>query len=94
MGDEEYPIVFESVEEPHIEGRSITVRFIKERVEDCRIDPHEVAEEHDLDVGDVYLSMAFYHDNDDAMRELEERKGGRIEQNARRAVNASSRGTP
>ena len=64
-------IVQEIHDEPHLEGRRITVQFIKEQVEERGLDPRTVADRHDLDVADVYRALTYYHDNPEEMREIE-----------------------
>jgi uncharacterized protein (DUF433 family) len=53
--------------EPRIEGRRITVRQVKEWVEDGGEAPEAVAERHDLALADVYRALAYYHDHPDEM---------------------------
>lgn len=50
-------------DEPHIEGRHITVQFIHERIESSGLDPQTVADRHDLALADVYRALAYYHDH-------------------------------
>ena len=47
-------IVRELHDEPHLEGRRLTVQFIETQVEDRGLEPRTVADRHDLDVADVY----------------------------------------
>ena len=61
-------------DEPHIDGRRLTVRFIRERVEERGLDPGTVASRHDLDVADVYQALAYYHDHPEEMAETERRR--------------------
>lgn len=56
---------------PRIRGRRISVDFLYTRVEEAGIDPHEVAEQHDLDVADVYFALAYYHDHPEEMAAIE-----------------------
>lgn len=79
-------IVRELHDEPHLEGRRITVRFIRERVEGRGLDPQTVADRHELDVADVYRALAYYHDNPAEMREVEDRRTERTEESAESAV--------
>lgn len=67
-------------DEPHIEGRRITVRFIHERVEGRGLAPKTVADRHDLDLADVYQALAYYHDNPEEMAAVERRRQETIEQ--------------
>jgi uncharacterized protein (DUF433 family) len=66
MSKTEYRIVSgeesEIHDEPHIEGRRLTVRFVHDRVEGRGLEPGTVADRHDLDVADVYQALAYYHD--------------------------------
>ena len=61
-------------DEPHIDGRRLTVRFIRDRVEGRGLDPGTVASRHDLDVADVYQALAYYHDHPEEMAEAERRR--------------------
>lgn len=67
-------IVTELHDEPHLQGRRLTVRFLKSQVEDRELDPRTVADRHDLDVADVYRALAYYHDHPAEMREIEDRR--------------------
>ncbi len=66
-------------DEPHVEGRRITVRFVRERVEGAGIDPETVAEQHDLSVAEVYEALAYYHDNPEEMAAVESRREATVE---------------
>ena len=61
-------------DEPHIEGSRITVRYIHARVEERGLRPETVADRHNLDLADVYAALAYYHNNPEEMREVEERR--------------------
>lgn len=67
-------------DEPHLEGRRITVRFLKEQVEDRGLAPRTVADRHDLDVADVYRALTYYHDHPAEMREVERHRQAAIEE--------------
>ena len=54
MSQEVGGIVEELMDEPHIEGRRISVAYVYDRVEERGLDPQTVADRHDLDVADVY----------------------------------------
>lgn len=69
-------------DEPHIEGRRITVQFVHERVEEGGLDPQTVADRHDLAIADVYRALAYYHDHPDEMRRVEQQRRRAIEDNA------------
>ena len=73
-------IVQELHDEPHLEGRRITVQFIKEQVEEQGLDPRVVADRHDLDVADVYRALTYYHDHPEEMREVERHRQSAIEE--------------
>lgn len=61
-------------DEPHVEGRRITVLFIRERVEGAGLDPETVAEQHDLDLAEIYQALAYYHDHPEEMQAVERRR--------------------
>lgn len=73
-------IVRELHDEPHLEGRRITVRFIKEQIEDRGLTPRTVADRHDLDVADVYRALTYYHDHPEEMRAVERQREAAIEE--------------
>jgi uncharacterized protein (DUF433 family) len=64
-------IVQELHDEPHLEGRRITVQFVKTQVEDRGLEPRTVADRHDIDVADVYRALTYYHDHPEEMRAVE-----------------------
>jgi uncharacterized protein (DUF433 family) len=84
MSKTEYRIVSgeesEIHDEPHIEGRRLTVRFVHDRVEGRGLEPGTVADRHDLDVADVYQALAYYHDHPKEMSKVERRRREAIEQ--------------
>ncbi len=67
-------------DEPHVEGRRVTVRFIRERVEGAGLAPETVAEQHDLDLAEVYQALAYYHDHPEEMRGVERRRAATVEE--------------
>lgn len=73
-------IVQEVHDEPHLEGRRLTVRFLKEQVEDRGLSPRTVADRHDLDVADVYRALTYYHDHPEEMRAVERRCQSAVEE--------------
>jgi len=73
-------IVRELHDEPHLEGRRITVRFIKEQIEDRGLTPRTVADRHGLDVADVYRALTYYHDHPEEMRAVERQREAAIEE--------------
>ena len=72
-------IVRELHDEPHLEGRRITVQFIKTQVEDRGLEPRTVADRHDIDVADVYRALTYYHDYPDEMRTVERQREAAID---------------
>ena len=66
-------------DEPHIEGRRLTVRTIHARVDGRGLDPQTVADRHEVDVADVYQALAYYHDNPEEMSEVERLRQATIE---------------
>lgn len=62
------------LDEPHVSGHRISVRQIHALVERRDEDPEAVADRYDLDVADVYHALAYYHDNPDEMRAVENRR--------------------
>ena len=79
MAQQSSRIVREVHDEPHIEGSRITVRHIYERVHGRGLRPETVAERHNLDIADVYHSLAYYHDHPKEMQEVEAQREKAIE---------------
>ena len=83
MSKTEYRIVSgddsEIHDEPHIEGRRLTVRTIHARVEGRGLDPQTVANRHEVDLAEVYQALAYYHDNPEEMADVERRRQTTIE---------------
>ena len=73
-------IVRELHDEPHLEGRRLTVQFLKTQVEDRGLDPRTVADRHDIDVADVYRGLRYYHDHPEEMRAVERKREAAIEE--------------
>ena len=73
-------IVRELHDEPHLDGRRITVQFIKEQLEDRGLTPRTVADRHDLDVADVYRAFTYYHDHPEEMRAVERQREAAIKE--------------
>jgi uncharacterized protein (DUF433 family) len=72
-------IVRELHDEPHLEGRRITVQFIKAQVEDRGLEPRTVADRYDIDVADVYRALTYYHDHPEEMRAVERQRETAVE---------------
>jgi len=73
-------IVRELHDEPHLEGRRITVQFIKTQVEDRGLESRTVADRHDIDVADVYRALTYYHDHPEEMRAVERQREKAVEE--------------
>ncbi|MDZ7731269.1 MAG: DUF433 domain-containing protein [Natrialbaceae archaeon] len=77
MATQQYRIVAaedsEIHDEPHIEGSRITVRDVHGRVEERGLAPERVAERYNLDIGDIYEALAYYHTNPEEMQRVEDR---------------------
>ena len=69
-------------DEPHLEGRRLTVQFLKMQVEDRELDPRTVADRHAIDVADVYRALTYYYDHPDEMRAVEQRREIAVEDHA------------
>ena len=65
---------------PRIAGTRVGVHLLGQRVEEGGDDPVTVAESLDLDLGDVYLALAYYHNHPDEMREIDARHRAASEQ--------------
>jgi uncharacterized protein (DUF433 family) len=72
-------IVREVHDRPHIRGTRVGVDFIRERVEGYGLEPETVARRHELDVTDVYLALAYYHDHPEEIRTVREQRRQREE---------------
>jgi uncharacterized protein (DUF433 family) len=77
-------IVTELHDEPHIEGRRVTVRRVQGLVEEAGQSPVEVADELALDIADVYAALHYYHTHPDEMNRTAEQRRRR-EQDAKEA---------
>jgi uncharacterized protein (DUF433 family) len=77
MATQRYGIVpgdeSESHDEPHVEGRRVTVRVIQARVEERGDDAERVADQLDLEVASVYEALAYYHSNPEEMEAVKRR---------------------
>lgn len=70
----------EIYDEPHVEGRRLTVSFIQSQVEGRGLDPQTVADRYDLDVAKVYEALAYYHDHPGEMAAAERERRETIEE--------------
>lgn len=58
-------------DEPHLEGRRITVRQLAGLVVDEGLAPETVSERYDLRLADVYRALTDYHDPPEEMERVE-----------------------
>jgi uncharacterized protein (DUF433 family) len=58
------------MDEPHVAGRRVSVLQLYEQVEGSGRHPADVAEQLDLDVGDVYAALAYYYEHLEEMAEI------------------------
>lgn len=61
-------------DEPHLSDSRVTVRYLQRQVEARGLSPAEVADRHDLAVGDVYAALTYYHRNPEEMDRVENRR--------------------
>jgi uncharacterized protein (DUF433 family) len=65
------------LDEPHVEGRRVSVLQLRDRVEEVGDTPQAVAEEYTLNVAAVYQALAYYHTHEaelEAVRDRRERE--------------------
>lgn len=67
-------IVREVHDEPHIEGRRLTVQFIKSQVEDRGLAPRTVADRHGMDGATVFRALTYYHLHPEEMQTIEQER--------------------
>jgi len=83
MSKTEYRIVSgensEIHDEPHIEGRRLTVQTVHARADGSGLSPQTVADQHAVDLAEVYQALAYYHDNPEEMADVERRRQATIE---------------
>ncbi|GAA0716826.1 uncharacterized protein (DUF433 family) [Halorubrum trapanicum] len=77
MAQSSVRIVAEVHDEPHIEGRRVTVRRIQGLVEEAGKSAEAVADQLDLDVADVYGALQYYHSHPDEMAAVERQRSER-----------------
>lgn len=74
MAQSSVRIVTDVHDEPHIEGRRVTVRRIQGLVEGAGKSAEEVANQLDVDVADVYGALQYYHSHPDEMVAVERQR--------------------
>ncbi|ESS10079.1 MAG: hypothetical protein A07HN63_00154 [uncultured archaeon A07HN63] len=60
------------LDEPHVEGRRISVLQLRDRVEEIGDTPETTAEDYDLDLAAVYQALAYYHTHPEKMASVRE----------------------
>ena len=58
------------LDEPHVEGRRISVLQLRDRVEEVGDTPQFVANDYDLDLAAVYQALAYYHTHAEKMEQV------------------------
>lgn len=79
-------VVTEIEDEPHIEGRRLTVRRIGALAEKRGLPADAIADRFDLSLAEVYNALSFYHAHADLMAELESDRQRRIEHSREGAI--------
>jgi uncharacterized protein (DUF433 family) len=75
---------------PHLEGRRITVRFIKEQIEDRGLTPSTIADRNDPDVADVHRALTHQYDHPEEIRAVERQRETAIEEHEHRIIDRSN----
>lgn len=66
-------------DEPHLEGRRVTVRRIQGLVEGAGKPATEVTDEFDLDMADVYAALQYAHEHPDEIAAARARASRRLD---------------
>ena len=74
MAQSSVRIVSELHDEPHIEGRRVTVQRIRGLVKSAGKSAEEVAAQLDLNVAEVYGALEYYHSHPEEMAAAERRR--------------------
>ena len=69
-------IVRELHDEPHIQGRRITVLDVRDLVEERGLSAVDVADRFDLTVADVYRALTYYYEHQEGMSQVERQREG------------------
>jgi len=77
MAQSSVRIVSELHDEPHIDGRRVTVRRIRGLVEGAGKSAEEVAAQLNLDVAEVYGALEYYHSHPEEMAAAKKRRAER-----------------
>ena len=73
-------VVTELHDEPHLEGRRVTVRRLQALVEERGDSAASVAADFGLDTADVYAALQYYHTHPDEMAAAERKRRERESQ--------------
>jgi uncharacterized protein (DUF433 family) len=65
------------MDEPHVAGRRVSALQLHEQVEGSGRHPGDVADQLDLDVGDVYAALAYYYEHPEEMADIREARRSR-----------------
>ncbi len=84
-GQEAGRIARDRLDEPHVEGRRVSVLNIQGQVEENGTDPETVAEQFEIDVADVYHALAYYHDHPEEMAAVERARSEALRRTEREA---------
>jgi len=79
MAQQAHPIDRELMDEPHVAGRRVSVLQLHAQVDGAGRHPADVADQLDLDVGDVYAALTYYYEHPEEMAEIREARGSRRE---------------
>lgn len=74
MAQQAHPIDRDLMDEPHVRGRRVSVLQLYEQVEGSGRHPADVADQLQLDVGDVYAALAYYYEHPDEMERARGRR--------------------
>jgi len=89
MAQSSVRIVTDLHDEPHIDGRRVTVRRIQGLVGGPAKSAEAVAEQLDLDVTEVYAALQYYHAHPDEMAAVERRRAEQVSARDAGAVSLS-----
>lgn len=74
------PATEELLDEPHVEGRRVSVLQLRDAVEEVGRSPVDAAEGYALDVAAVYRPLAYYHEHPEQMAAVRERRDRELDE--------------
>ena len=89
MSDTEAAVASDLLDEPHVAGRRVPVRTLRDRVEVAGDAPTAVAERFDLDPTTVYRALAYYHEHRGAFASARARREAAHERFRQRRAEAA-----